>query len=129
MPGTVEIGQSRREQQITDIVYQRGKATVAEVLGDLPDPPSYSAIRALMRILEEKGRLKHGKAGAKYVYTAVRPRRKAAQSAISRLLRTFFDGSAEKAMVALLGTSESKLTKEQLDRLSALIEKAKKQKR
>ena len=129
MPGTVEIGQSRREQQITDIVYQRGKATVAEVLGDLPDPPSYSAIRALMRILEEKGRLKHGKEGAKYVYSAVRPRRKAAQSAIHRLLRTFFDGSTEKAMVALLGTSESKLTKEQLDRLSALIDKAKKEKR
>ena len=118
-----EVALSRRERQIMDIVYQRGKAGVADVVGDLPDPPSYSAVRALMRILEEKGHLKHTKQGAKYIYRATRPRQVAARSAMRRVLRTFFDGSAEKAMVALLDVSPTKLTPKQLGRIAALVER------
>ena len=125
MSDTTEVVLSRRERQIMDVVYRRGRASVAEVLADLPDPPSYSAVRALMRILEDKGHLKHEAVGAKYVYGPVRPRRKAAQSAIRRLLQTFFDGSAEKAMVALMGASESELSSQELDRLAELIRRAK----
>jgi predicted transcriptional regulator len=129
MSDTTEVVLSRRERQIMDVVYRRGRASVSEVLADLPDPPSYSAVRALMRILEEKGHLKHEAVGAKYVYGPVHPRRKAARSAIRRLLRTFFDGSAEKAMVALMGASESQLSSQELDRLAELIRKAKEKNR
>lgn len=107
-----------------DVVYQRGKASVADVVGDLPDPPSYSAVRALMRILEQKGHLKHAKQGAKYIYRATRPRQVAARSAMRRILRTFFDGSTEKAMVALLGVAPTKLTPKQLNRIVALVNQA-----
>ena len=121
-----EVALSRRERQIMDVVYRRGKACVAEVLGDLPDPPSYSAIRALMRILEEKGHLQHDRQGTKYIYRPTRPRGVAARSAMRRVLRTFFQGSTEKAMVALLGVADRRLSRDELDRMSRLIEQARK---
>ena len=118
---------SRRERQIMDIIYRRGEATVAHVLDELPDPPSYSAVRAMLRVLEEKGHLKHQEEGPRYVYTATVPREDARDSALRRVLRTFFDGSAEEAVAALLGMSAGDLSNEDLDRLASLIERARKE--
>jgi len=115
---------TRRERQIMDIVYRFGRASAAEVLENLPDPPSYSAVRALLRVLEEKGHLEHEQVGPRYVYHPTVPREKARRSAMKRLLRTFFDDSAEKAVAALLGMSASELSEEELERLSELIERA-----
>ena len=115
---------SRREQQIMDSIYQRGQASVNDVLGDLPDPPSYSSVRALLRILEEKGHLKHKKDGPRYVYMAIRSRNNAGRTAIKRLLTTFFDDSVEKTVAALLDVSETQLSDEQLDGLNELIKQA-----
>src|SRR5688572_20627761 len=99
---------SRRERQIMDIVYRLGSTTAAEVLESLPDPPGYSAVRAMMRILEEKGHLTHRDDGPRYVYTPVVPRTAARQSAMRQLVRTFFDGSATQAAAALLDMSDSR---------------------
>jgi predicted transcriptional regulator len=118
---------SRRERQIMDIIYRRGQASAAEVLGDMEDPPSYSAVRAFLRILEDKGHLKHRKEGTRYVYLPTQPRRQAARLALDRLLRTFFDNSTEKAVAALITRADADLSAEELDRLAALIEQAKKQ--
>ena len=107
-----------------DVVYARGQASVADVLGDIADPPSYSSVRTLMCILEEKGHLRHRKEGVKYIYLTTRPRRVAARSAMRNLLRTFFDGSTEKAVASLLDVSDNDLTDQELDRLRAMIEKA-----
>jgi predicted transcriptional regulator len=115
---------SRRERQIMDVIYQRGQASVADVLEDLPEPPSYSAVRALLRILEEKGFLTHTKEGPRYVYAPTLDRQAAGRSALQRLLETFFDGSMEKAVAAMLEMSETDLSDEELDRLSQLIERA-----
>jgi predicted transcriptional regulator len=120
---------TRRERQIMDVVYQRGQATAFEIIEDIPDPPSYSAIRALLAILERKGHLKHTKDGAKYVYLPMQPRHRAAQSAVKRMLQTFFGGSAEKAMAALLGSSEAKFSEEELKRMADMIEAARKENR
>ena len=117
---------SRRERQIMDIIYRRGEASVAQVLEDLPDTPSYSTVRALLRILEGKGHLKHGKDGPRYVYRPTRSQRAAARSALRRVLETFFNGSAEKAVAALLDVSDADLTPEELERLGKLIDKARK---
>src|SRR5215470_4985098 len=94
---------SRRERQIMDIVYARGEATAADVLAGLPDPPTKTAVRTLLRILEEKGHLTHRQEGLTYVYRASRPRGRAGRTALRRVLRTFFDGSLEKAVAAHLG--------------------------
>ena len=118
---------SRRERQIMEIVYQRGRATVAEVLDDLPDPPSYSAVRALLRILEEKGHLKHEQDGPRYVYMPTVPHARARDSAMKRLIRTFFDGSPEKAAAAFLDMSAAQLSDDDLDRLAELIEQARRE--
>jgi len=115
---------SRRERQIMDIVYKLGKATAAEVLDNLPDPPSYSAVRALLRVLEEKGFLKHERDGARYVYLSVHTRESASKTALSRLLKTFFDDSPEQAMAALLDLSREEMTEEDFDRLARMIEQA-----
>jgi BlaI family transcriptional regulator, penicillinase repressor len=112
-----------------DVVYRRGRASVSEVLGDLPDPPSYSAVRALMRILENKGHLQHEQEKAKYIYRPVRTRRAAAKLAMRRLVQTFFEGSTEKAMMALLGANETELGADELDRLKDIIEQARQQKK
>lgn len=115
---------SRRERQIMDIVYQRGRVSVADVLKDLPDPPSYSTVRALLRILEEKGYLTHKKDGKRYIYHPTQPRHLAGRSALKQIFQTFFDRSIEKTVIALV--SEVDLSDEELDRLSRLIEQAKK---
>ena len=118
---------SRRERQIMDVVYQLGRATAADVLERIPNPPSYSAVRAMMRVLEEKGVLKHEQDGPRYLYRPVVLREKARRSALKQMLRTFFDGSTEQAVAALLDLSRSKLSQEELRRLSQMIQKAKKQ--
>ena len=115
---------SRRERQIMEIVYRRGEASAADILADLPDPPSYSAVRGLLRILVEKQHLRHRADGPRYVYSPVVTREKARSKAVSDLLDTFFDGSAAQAAAALLGSSRRKLSAEELDELDALIAEA-----
>jgi predicted transcriptional regulator len=115
---------SRRERQIMDVVYRLGTATVTDVLERLPDPPSYSAVRALMRILEEKGHLSHEQDGPRYVYLPTVPRDAAQASALSHLVRTFFGGSTEAAVAALLDLPEHGMSEGELNRLSRLIEDA-----
>jgi predicted transcriptional regulator len=115
---------SRRERQIMDILYRRGRAAAAQVLADLPDPPSYSAVRALLRVLEEKGHVAHEQDGPRYVYRPTVPRDEARDSAMRRLVRTFFDGSTEKAVAAFLDLSVAELSDEELERLAELIEQA-----
>lgn len=113
---------SRRERQIMDVLYARGAATAAEVRQALPDPPSYSAVRALLRILEEKGHVRHNQDGPRYVYLPQVSRERARRSALKRLVSTFFEGSAAQAAAALIGTEQ--LSKAELERLSSIIEKA-----
>ena len=110
-----------------DVLYRRGRATVAEILGELPDPPSYSAVRAMLRVLEEKKHIRHEEKDLRYVYLPVVARDKARRSAVAHLLHTFFDGSAEQAVATLLDVSARDLTEEDFDRLAALIEEARKE--
>ena len=117
---------SRRERQIMDVIYARRHATAAQVRAALADPPSYSAVRALLRILEHKGHLKHHTEKGKYVYVPTRQRQSAARQALRGMLRTFFDNSAVSAVAALLDLSDTKLTPQQFDELSQLVERAKK---
>ncbi len=116
-----------RERQIMDIAYRHDQVTVAEVLDELPDPPGYSAVRALMRILEQKGHLRHRQDGPRYVFSPTIPRDEARQSALSRLVQTFFDGSTEDAVVALIDMSHTRLSKHDLARLSRRIKDARKE--
>ena len=116
---------SRRERQIMDVIYQRGRATAAEVMGQLTDPPSYSAVRALLRVLEEKGHLRHAQEGQRYVYMPTVAREKARRSALKRMLQIFFDNSTEKAVAALIDLSEARLSNAELERLELLIRQAK----
>lgn len=118
---------SRRERQIMDIVYARGEASAAEVRAALPDPPSYSAVRALLAILVDKGHLKHRAEYGRYVYAPIRRRDQAGRSALRRVLDTFFEGSLEKAVAALLQGSDAKLSEEDLKRLGQLIQQARKE--
>ena len=119
-----EISVSRRERQILDILYERGRSTAAEVHERLPDAPSYSSVRTLLRILEEKGHVRHEQEGPRYVFIPKVPRDRAKQSALKRLISTFFDGSAEQAAAALLDGSVTRLGEAELDRLAKLIEDA-----
>ena len=114
---------SRRERQIMNIIYQRGHASVAEVLSDLPDPPTYSTVRALLRILEEKGHVTHEKDGPRYIYYPTQPRHQAGHFALNQIVQTFFDKSIEKTVAALV--SDTNVSDEELDRLSRLIEETK----
>lgn len=118
---------SRRERQIMDAIYAEGPATVQEVVDRLPDPPGYSAVRAMLRLLEEKGHLVHRQEGPRYVYEPTVPRERARESAMKQMLTTFFDGSTEQAVAALLDLSASRLSDEELDRLAAAIEQARKE--
>jgi predicted transcriptional regulator len=118
---------SRRERQIMDVLHTRGQATAAEVREALPSPPSYSAVRALLRILEEKGHIKHGDDGANYVYEPCLSRVVASRSAMKRLVSTFFEGSVTQAMAALLETGDTKLSDAELEKLRKIIEQAKKE--
>jgi predicted transcriptional regulator len=117
-----ELG--RRERQIMDILARRGRATAAEVLEDLPDPPSYSSVRGMLRLLEEKGYARHEWDGPRYVYIATANQEQLQKSALSHLVQTFFGNSTEAAVVAMLGSSDAKLTREELDRIAKLIEEA-----
>ena len=117
---------SRRERQIIDILYSQGRATAAEVQAALPEPPSYSAVRAMLRILEEKGHVRHEQDGPRYVYLPTIARDNAKHSALRHVLTTFFDGSAEQAISALLGDKSAKLSDAELDRLARLIDQARK---
>ena len=115
---------SRRERQIMDVLYRRGRATASEVLDGIPDPPSYSAVRAMLRLLEDKGIIAHEEDGPRYVYRPVVARDKALRSELKRVLRTFFDNSAEQAVAALLELDGKGLSKAELDRLAKLIDHA-----
>jgi predicted transcriptional regulator len=127
MAGTTGDALSRRERQIMDILYARGRASVTHVLQAMPDPPSDSAVRALLRILERKGHVRRDEIGNhRYVFRPTRPRDSAARTALKRILQTFFQGSAEKAVVALLDASNTRLSQPELDRLLRLIEQAQK---
>lgn len=118
---------SRRERQIMDVIYRLGQATAQEVVDNLSDPPSYSAVRGLLRILEDKGHVKHRQDGPRYVYQPTIPREKARASALRQLVRTFFQDSPEAAVAALLDLSAAGLKNEELDRLAALIARARKE--
>jgi predicted transcriptional regulator len=115
---------SRRERQIMDVLHAKGQATAAEVLGALPAPPGYSAVRALLRILEGKGHLRHRRQGARYVYTPRTSPRVARRSALKRVVSTFFQGSVAQAMGALLESADAELSDAELIKLEQLIKKA-----
>jgi predicted transcriptional regulator len=119
---------TRRERQIMDVLFRRGRATAAEVMEELPGEPSYSTVRTQLRVLEEKGHVRHDEEGLRYVYTPVVARHAARKSALRHLIETFFDGSAEKAVAALLGGEGAKLSEEELERINHLITKARKEK-
>ena len=112
----------RRERQIMEIVYRRGSASVSDVLGDLPDPPSYSSVRAMLRYLEDKGHLRHEEVGRRYVYLPTAAKQEVRGSALANVVRTFFDGSVSTAVAALI---ESKpLSREEYERLARLLDEA-----
>jgi len=117
---------SRRERQIMDLIYRQGEATVADVLAALPDPPSYSAVRAALRILEEKGHLRHVGQGLKYLYQPTLPREKATHSALRQLLETFFENSAAKAVCALLESNSENLSEGDWERIEKMVKNARK---
>jgi BlaI family transcriptional regulator, penicillinase repressor len=116
---------SRRERQIMDILYRDGKATAAEVRSSLPEPPSYSAVRAMLRILEDKGHIRHEEDGPRYIYMPIVTRDKAKRSALRHVLNTFFDGSASQVLAALFEMSPRDLDEKELARLRRLIDAAK----
>jgi predicted transcriptional regulator len=120
-------GLTRRERQIMDVLYRRGRATAAEVMEDLPGDRSYSTVRTQLRVLEEKGQVRHDEEGLRYVYSPAVPRHAARKSALRHLMNTFFDGSAEKVVSALLGGDASRLSDEELERIAALVDKAKRE--
>ena len=120
-------GLSRREREIMDILYQRGKSSASDVREAMPEAPSYSAVRALLRILEEKGHVKHQAEGLKYVYLPTVNADRAKRSAVKHLLETFFKDSPEQIVAALLDVSSTRLTREELYRMAEMIEQAKKE--
>jgi predicted transcriptional regulator len=120
---------TRRERQIMDVIYARGRATAAEVLEDISDPPSNSTIRTLLRLLEDKGLVRHEEVGARYVYLPTVPRDRARRTALRNVLDTFFDGSTEDAVAALLDLHDARRRRLEFDRLSKLIENAKHEER
>ena len=120
-------GLSRRERQIMEVLYRQGKASAAEVRAGIEDAPGYSAVRAMLRVLEEKGQVKHQEEGLKYVYTPVVAREKAKRSAVKSLLDTFFSDAPEQVVAALLDASPRRLTAAELDRMSEIIERAKRE--
>jgi BlaI family transcriptional regulator, penicillinase repressor len=118
---------SRRERQIMDVLHARGQATAAEVLAAMPNPPSYSAVRALLRILEDKGHARHHRDGARYVYLPRASREAASKSALHRVVSTFFKGSVSEAMAALLENSDTEISDAELNKLQQIIKQAKKE--
>src|SRR5262245_8382240 len=118
---------SRRERQIMDVIYRRGRATAGEVMEELPDPPGYSAVRAMLRILEEKGHLRHQQEGQRYVFLPTLPADNARRSALRHLLDTFFEGSREKMVAALLDERRGRIDKDELEGMARLIAQARKE--
>ena len=118
---------ARRERQIMDILYKLERATVGQVLAALPDRPSYSTVRAQLRVLEEKGHVRHEEHGLRYVYFPAVPRDVARRSALRHLVETFFDGSAEKVVTALLGGQVSRISSKELERMAQMISKNRKE--
>jgi predicted transcriptional regulator len=127
MVKTLHAVLSRRERQIIDILYRRGRGTAAEVMDDLPGDSTYSTVRTQLRVLEEKGHVRHEQDGQRYVYSPAVPRGTVRRSALKHLVETFFDGSVEQAVAALLGGEGSRLSEEQLDRIEDLLKKARKE--
>jgi predicted transcriptional regulator len=118
---------SRRERQIMDIIYQRGRATATEVMEQMPEAPGYSAVRAMLRVLEDKGHLRHQQEGQRYIFLPTLPRDNARRSALRHLMQTFFEGSKEKLVAALLDDARSRPDQDELDRMARLIEQARKE--
>lgn len=118
---------TRREREIMDILHRLRRATAHEVQDNLADAPSYSAVRALLRLLEERGHVKHVEEGQKYVYSPVTPPGEARRSALSQVVKTFFGGSIEQAVTALVDSSKPRLTQEELDRIAQVVERARKE--
>ena len=127
MPKPAQLSLARRERQIMDALYRRGRATAAEVMHDLPGEPSYSTVRTQLRVLEEKGHVTHAEDGPRYVYAPAVPRNAARRSALRHLVDTFFDGSAENLVAAILGNEASKLSDEELDRIAGLVDSARRE--
>jgi BlaI family transcriptional regulator, penicillinase repressor len=115
---------SRRERQIMDVVYRLGRATAADITREMPDPPSHTAVRTTLRILEGKGQLRHEREGARYIYHPVRPRARASRSMLRHVVRTFFEGSAARTMATLLDLLPGDLSAAELDRLAEVIDEA-----
>jgi predicted transcriptional regulator len=118
---------SRRERQIMDILYRRGRASAAEVMRELPGEPTDSTVRTQLRVLEQKGHVRHEEQGLRYVYAPAVPRHAARKSALRHLVQTFFEGSAEKTVAALLGPDGGKLTDEELQRIADIVARARKE--
>jgi predicted transcriptional regulator len=119
----LEEGQvSRRERQVMEILFRKGRATAEEVMAELPDPPSYSAVRALLATLEQKELVKHSKDSRRYVYLPAVPEKRAKRSALKQLLTTFFEGSPEKLVASLLDPNDQKLSKDEIARIRKLLD-------
>src|SRR5262245_53274302 len=126
MVKTPHLNLTRRERQIMDILYRRGRATAGEVMSDLSGDPSYSTVRAQLRVLEDKGHVHHEEIGLRYVYSPTVPRHEVRQSALRHLVDTFFEGSTQKVVAVLLGSDGPKVSQEELDRIAELVDKARK---
>jgi BlaI family transcriptional regulator, penicillinase repressor len=118
---------TRRERQIMDVLYRRNRATAAEVMAELPGDPNYSTVRTQLRVLEDKGHVRHEEEGLRYVYAPAVPRHAARKSALKHLVETFFDGSAEQVVAAVLGGEASRLSDQDLERIAALVAEARKE--
>ena len=127
MVKTLHTVLSRRERQIIDILYRRGRATAADVMQDLPGDSTYSTVRTQLRVLEEKGHVRHQQEGQRYVYSPAAPRGTVRRSALKHLVETFYEGSVEQVVAALLGGEGARLTDDELDRIEDLIKKARKE--
>src|SRR5438876_6440504 len=123
---TAHSSLTRRERQIMDVLYRRTRAAAAEVMAELPGEPNYSTVRAQLRVLEDKGHVRHEEEGLRYVYIPTVPRHEVRQSALKHLVDTFFEGSTQKVVAALLGSEGSKVSQEELERIAELVEKARK---
>lgn len=121
----IPLDLSRRERQLLEVIYRLDKSTAAEIMENLPDAPTYTTVRGLLRVLESKGHVRHEKDGARYVYSATMTKQRAAKSVLRHVLSTFFDGSPSQAMAALLG-SERAVSEDELDRLADLVKQARK---
>lgn len=127
MEKTIHTALTRRERQIMDILYRRGRATAGEVQEDLSGEPSYSTVRAQLRVLEDKGYVRHEEKNLRYVYMPIAPRNSVRKSVLRHIVDTFFDGSPHKVMAALLGGEGARISQEELDHIAKLVEKARKE--